>query len=480
MRWVIVGFLAALLGCASTETPSFRAGAAAADITPQEWPLPLIGNFSFRPATAAHDPLHARALVLDDGETALAIVVVDSCYVPRDILDQAKERASEATGIASDYMLVSATHTHSAPPAGPGVGLRVPGSDDLSANEAAYHERLVSGIAEAIATAYERRQPAEIGFASEPLPDEVFNRRWFMKEGTIPPDPFGGTTDKVKMNPPRASPDLVRPSGPTDPEVSVLAVRRVDGTPLAALANYSLHYVGGVPPGVASADYFGEFARLLPAKLGAGEEFVAILSNGTSGNINNIDFTKPREDREPFEQIRNVAEKTAKAAQAAYERAAFQSDVELAMVERLLTLSSRKPTEEGYAEAKRRLETLDPAEDVRPYVYAQRAITQYEGPETVEIKLQALRIGDVAAITAIPFETFVETGLELKAKSPLKPEFTIELANGANGYLPTPEHHDLGGYETWLGTNRVEREASVKITTTLLGMLEELTRSAGP
>ena len=72
----------------------------------------------------------------------------------------------------------------------------------------------------------------------------------------------------------------------------------------------------------------------------------------------------------------------------------------------------------------------------------------------------------------MPFETFVEIGLRLKSESPLSPTFTIELANGANGYLPTPEQHEWGGYETWLGTNRVEKQASVKITNTLLELLE--------
>ena len=415
-----------------------------------------------------------RALALDDGADSLAIAVVDSCYVPRDVLDQAKERASAATGIPAANMLVSATHTHSAPPASPKAGLRVPGAEDLTANEEAYSEFLIQGVADAITQAYERREPADIGFGVEPLPDEVFNRRWFMKEGTIPPDPFGKTTDKVKMNPPRGSQDLIRPAGPTDPDVSTLAVRRLDGSPLALLSNYSLHYVGGVPGGQVSADYFGEFARRLGERLGAGEDFVPILSNGTSGNINNINFTQPSVRREPFEQIRKVADKTAAAAQAAYGRMEFRRDVDLSMTERLLTINRRKPTDEGYAEAQQRLKTLDPAEEVRPYVYAQRAIDLYEGPDTVEIKLQAVRIGDVVSITTTPFETFVETGLELKEKSPLKPEFTIELANGAEGYLPTPEHHDLGGYETWLGTNRVEREASVKITAALLEMLGEL------
>ena len=93
------------------------------------------------------------------------------------------------------------------------------------------------------------------------------------------------------------------------------------------------------------------------------------------------------------------------------------------------------------------------------------------GPEEVEIQLQALRIGDLG-IAAIPFETFTETGLELKDRSPFQDTFTIELANGSFGYLPTPPQHRLGGYETWLGTNYVEKEATTKIVAALLEMFQ--------
>ena len=84
------------------------------------------------------------------------------------------------------------------------------------------------------------------------------------------------------------------------------------------------------------------------------------------------------------------------------------------------------------------------------------------------------RDGSELGIAAIPFEVFSEIGLELKARSPLKPSFTIELANGGYGYLPTPEQHKLGGYETWLGTNKVEVQSSVKIVNALLEMFAEL------
>jgi len=73
-----------------------------------------------------------------------------------------------------------------------------------------------------------------------------------------------------------------------------------------------------------------------------------------------------------------------------------------------------------------------------------------------------------------------EIGLELKARNPFKPSFTMELANGGYGYLPTPEQHKLGGYETWLGTNKVEEQASVKIVDALLEMFAELRKGKTP
>lgn len=464
--------MAFTLSCSTGSAPRLQAGAAAVDITPKVWPLPLIGSFSFRPAESAHDPLHVRALVLDDGATQLAIAVVDSCYVQRDVLDDAKQRASERTGIPASNMLVSATHTHSAPPAKPRAPYRIDRGEDLTANESKYSEQLRAGIADAITQAYETRAAAEAGWGSAPLPEELSNRRWFKKEGTIPPDPFGGTTDTVQMNPGRN--DLLRPAGPVDPEISILSVRTADGKPLALLANYSLHYVGGVPRGQVSADYFGEFARLITERLGTSEGFVGILSNGTSADVNNIDFTGKRPRREPFEQIRIVAGKVADKSHEAYRAIEHRSDLTLAMAERILTLDRRKPTGEGYERAKKVLTVEDESTlPRRAKPYARRAIELYEGPETVDVKLQAVRIGELG-ITALPFETFTEIGLALKEKSPLKPTFTISLANGGEGYLPTPAQHEFGGYETWLGTNRVEKQASVKITETLLQLLDEV------
>ncbi|QDV37492.1 hypothetical protein [Tautonia plasticadhaerens] len=456
------------------DPPVLRAGAATSNITP---PLgePIVGNWDSPPATHVHDELHARCLVLDDGEAKLAIVLCDNVGISRDVLDAARSLAEEATGIPGDHILIASTHTHSATPAR--------GADRLeSAGELeGYPGFLARRIADGIARAGNNLEPATIGWGAVDVPGQVFNRRWFLKPGRTLANPFGGT-DRVVMNPRRGDPDLVEPAGPTDPEVSFVSVRAADGRAIALLANYSLHYVGGVPSGHVSADYFGAFAEEIGELLGAEDQdppFVGMLSNGTSGDINNIDFRSPGEPKEPYEKIREVAEEVAQAVHRAHQSIEFRDRVPLGAEAEELTLAARVPTAAQLAYAR---EVLDRPEDAEAYhprerTYAERILRAEDGPGEVTILLQAIRIGEVG-IAAIPFEVFVETGLEIKDRSPFERTFTIELANGSYGYLPTPRHHDLGGYETWLGTNRVEFQASEKIRDVILDLFGRLDSTA--
>ena len=476
-RWkqlaVVIALIAGVVSGAGAsaedgQPTSLRAGAAAVDITPKEFPINMPGGFRANMAESVHDPFHARAVVFDDGTTTLAMVVVDSLGASPEVLDEAKAIASTKLGLPTNRMLICSTHTHSGPPSNRKEG---------AAPEVAYRKVLVAGLAESIVQAHAALQPASVGAAAHPLPEEVFNRRWFLKPGKMPANPFG-KLDLVKMNPPRGPEVLDRPAGPTDPDITVISVRNARRKPLALFANYSLHYVGAVPRGQLSADYFGEFSRLMPTRLRAGEDFVAMMSNGTSGDINNIPFTVTRPPREPFEQIRVVARKAADTAWFAHRKIEqHRSDVRLGMVERDIELKHRVITEDELAEARRVASIKDEDGIARlprlAQAYARRTISLAEKGETVTVKLQAIRIGALA-VCAIPFETFVEIGLELKDRSPFPQTMVIGLANGRYGYLPTPEQHRLGGYETWLGTNRVQKDASVVIVDHLLEMLAEL------
>lgn len=446
----------------AADKPVFRAGAAITDITPKEFPVNMPGGFSANMANSAHDPLNARAMVLDDGTTELAMVVLDNLGAGPDVLDEAKDIASKSTGIPTDKMLISSTHTHS------GARTGTPG----------YRELFVKGVADSIIKAHAALRPAAIGAAAHPLPDEVFNRRWYLKPGKMPLNPFG-RLDKVKMNP-GTSPDVIdHPAGPTDPDITVISVQDTKRKPLALFANYSLHYVGGMAPGQVSADYYGEFGRVMPSRLHGDENFVAIMSNGTSGDINNIPFGVTRPPREPFEQIRIVAQKAADTAWfAQQEIGKHRSDLRLGMLQREITLKYRRPTAEQLAEAQAVVAVKDKAAiEQLPRLaqnYARNAIAAAERPEqTLTVKIQAIRIGDLA-VCGIPFETFVETGLDLKKRSPFPQTMVIGLANGRHGYLPTPEQHALGGYETWLGTNVVQEDTSVILTNNLMEMLADL------
>ncbi len=449
------------------QTPTLRAGAAAVDITPKIFPLNMPGGFTANMATSAHDSLHARALVLDDGATTLALVVVDNLGAGPDVLDEAKAIAAKTTGMTPDRMLISSTHSHSAAPL-----------NTRSEPATAYRKLFVDGVAESIIKAHAALRPAAVGAASHPLPDEVFNRRWFLKPGKMPLNPFG-RLDTVKMNP-GTSPDVLdHPAGPTDPDITIISVQDARKKPIALFANYSLHYVGGMTGGQISADYYGEFARIMPSRLRGDEHFVAMMSNGTSGDINNIPFGTLRPPREPFEQIRIVAQKAADTAWFAHQKITrHRNDGRLGMRQRSVTLRYRRPSAQEVADGKAVLALKEPAAIARlPRLaqnYAARILESADRKEeTLTVIIQAIRIGDLA-VCGIPFETFVETGLDLKKRSPFPQTMVIGLANGRHGYLPTPEQHKLGGYETWLGTNWVQEDTSVILTTHLLEMLAEL------
>jgi len=461
---VALGLAGNIQPATAQETPSLQAGVAAVDITPRQFPIRVRGNLCDR----AYDALHSRALVFSDGTTTLAMVVVDNLGVAEESCDDAKKIAAERCGIATENIMVASTHTH-----------RTPSSNCKEGDPAsvAYRKVIVEGMAESIVKAHAAFRPAAVGVASHPLPDEVRNRRWFLKPGKMPPNPWG-LTDKVKMNPGYSDEVLDRPAGPIDPDVMVLSVRDAKNRkPLAIFANYALHYVGGLPERQVSSDYFGEFARLMPSRVRGGEDFLAMMSNGASGDINNLPFLLRRPPREPGEQIRIVASKAADAAWFAWKKIEdYESSVRIGMIERKITLDLRRPSEEQIEIAKTILAIKDKSELARFHKkaesYARKTLSMVDGGQ-VTIPLQTIRLGDTA-VCAIPFETLVEIGLELKERSPFGNTIVVSIANGYNGYLPPPNQHELGGYETWLGTSRVQKDASVLIIDQLLKMLAEL------
>ena len=240
-------------GC-TANTPSLQAGAHSIDISPEQLPAIRNGGFIQRTVDQVLDPLHARCFVFKSEEETIAIAVVDSCMIPRDVCNQAKALAHEQTGIPVNRILISSTHTHSAPSV---MDLCLGTNSDPN-----YEIFLPPKIADGITTAYANLEPARIGWTVVDAPDHTHCRRWLKHPDHYDADPFGEKTVRAMMHPGYQNPDYIGEAGPVDSGLSLLSIQSADGSrPIGLLANYSMHYFGA--PGGFSSDYYGLFCELM-------------------------------------------------------------------------------------------------------------------------------------------------------------------------------------------------------------------------
>jgi hypothetical protein len=448
----------------------FQAGAATANITPCLG-TSIPGSFQPRFAEDVHDELLAKALVIDNGDTRLAMVTCDLVVVTQKMVDAAKARIAERCEIPPEHVMVNATHTHT----GPGVVDLVIIEEDRE-----YTAWAPLKIADAVELAVQRLRPARIGFASVEEGRIAFHRRWHMKDGT------------VRMNPGANNPDLVRPAGPIDPELAMIYVEGTDGTPISAVANFSLHYVGTDNRQAISADYFGHFFRLMRHYLGA--NCVPMLWNAASGQINNIDYSgrtawKDRGHRQAVRMANVLAGHMITEIQLmemheTLELAGMVDTFEfprkgitagdLEVAEKVLAVP--EGTYEDYETGPFSWVVGQPIPKNLLHAYALQCRHMADLPEKMTAPVQVLKLGK-AAIVALPGEVFVETGLSIKSQASAAPLFLVSLANGYIGYICTDTAlTEQGGYETWAGTwslGGVETEPAMENTAlSLLGELE--------
>lgn len=423
---------------------TFSAGVAKEDITP---PLGTVINGDFRAhyARYIHDPLYAKALVMQKGDTLIAMIVVDICVMPKKYVDHIRNKIHIETGISYPHILISCTHTHAAGSVAEAY---------LSSIDAAYAQKLPELILNAVKQAIEKLRPAKIAFGKTDVPEHVLSRRYYMKEGYISRNPVTGAAEKVKTNPFGAEPQIRQAATTTDPGVSYLAIKGADDSWICLLANYSLHYVGDWENGTISADYFGQFAKHIQEKLGAGNDFVGIMSNGTSGDINIWDFLNPgRYPGAHFEKSKLIGEEIAESIFQSLGELSWETRPDLKASYEELTTATRKPSQEELERAKKVVaesdyEGLEINEEGLKRIYAREQILLNDYPEAIHFPIQVFKIG-TGLIGGLGAEIFAETGLWLKKQAPSKKYFTISLANGNCGYLPPAAEFEHGGYETW-------------------------------
>ena len=451
---------------------SFKAGASIVDVSPIQFPVAVNGGMTANTATKINSPLNARAIVLSQAGTTIAIVVVDSCMMPRPLLDEIKGMAARKTGIPADHITVAATHTHTA-----AASMSCLGTDA----DPQYVAYLRIKVVEAIEQAQANLQPAKVGWGSFDASNYMAIRRWIRRPDRIATDPFGNATVRANMHAGRNWDDVTGESGPEDPELSMISFQTLDGAPIALLANLSMHYFSGVQP--ISADYFGIYCDTIQQKLqqqhpSALNPPVAIMSHGCSGDVWRTDYTKQTPERFETIKIDQYSQELVDQSLATYKKITYTVPETLAMAERRLRLNYRTPNKQLLEWSEQITEGLNGnLPKTTEEVYAREQLYLAEAGST-DVVVQALRIGDIAIATT-PTETYAITGLKIKHQSPLEKTMVFDLANGGDGYIPPPEQHVLGGYNTWAARSAgLEIQAEPKMVAAILELLESVTGQA--
>ena len=455
-----------LLPLATLRAAEFQAGAAAVDITPPKLPVLVNGGMFSRSVDKIKTRIHARAIALSDGKEQVVIVVADSCMMNRQLLDEAKALAAKRTGIPTNRMTISATHAHSVP-----SSMGCLGTDP----DPSYVPFLRDKLVEAIVAAQAALEPARVGFAKGNAADFTALRQWIRRPDRIVEDPFGNLTVRANMHAGRNWDDATGEAGPEDPDLALIAIQARDGRPIAAMGNFSMHYFGDKE---ISADYFGLFAeglkeRLAPETASGKPAFVGIMSHGCSGDIWRRDYTRPETWNDKL-TIDEYAKGLVDIAMSACKGIRYRDDVSLAMDEKRMTLNYRVPDKQRLEWAQRVVTAMgERLPKTLPEVYAREQIILHERQKTYVV-VQALRIGDIGIATT-PCETYAITGLKITAASPLPHNMVIELANGGDGYIPPPEQHLFGGYNTWAARSAgLEVMAEPRIAQAAMELLEKV------
>jgi neutral ceramidase len=442
LLFLVVGLTAS---AADARAAGLRAGAAAVALEADDG-MVIGGGIGPGRAQGQEGQLRASAVVVEDpagGEACL--VACDVLMVERDILDEAARRIEEQTGIPFEHILINATHTHHAPTTVTIHGYR---------REEAFTDQVGRKIVAAAVAAHRRRGPAEFLFRLGREVTVGTNSRLLLADGTVY---WVGPRD-----------DVVRPTGPFDPQLPVLAFRRPEGSLEAVLFNHSTHTIGTLAGAVRSPGFYGLAAQDLERERGG----TFLFFEGASGSTHNLDVP-PGEAKDRIKAA--VAD--------ALDRARPRPVARVAGLRREIPLRVRHFDEAAedaavVAYCTRRQPKEAAEKTIAIFRAMRRELAPRQGQER-KTWVQVILLGDVALV-GVPGEFFTQLGLEIKRRSPLPETFVFELANDYVGYIPDAPAYDLGGYQVWTGLHSfIEKGSGERIVQEAVELLERLHEAGG-
>jgi hypothetical protein len=437
----IATLVAWLLLVRGVSAQDLKVGAAALELEASDSMI-IGGGIGPGKAKGQEGSLRAAAVVIEDqAGVRVALVACDVLMIERDVLDRAARRIESETKIPFDHILINATHTHHAP-----TTVTVHGYD----RDQEFTRQVADKIVAAAAKANSRRQPANLSFRLGEESSVGKNSRLLLADGSIY---WTGPRD-----------DAVRPTGPFDPELPVLAFHRRAGGMEAILFNHSTHTIGTLKPGVRSPSFYGLAAQKVEKETGA----TVLFFEGASGSTHNLDVTMP-------EAVYRIEHAVRDALASADRRPVASVDG----IRREVTVRYRQFDEavedlavETYC-GKRYKDKAVARFTIETFRRMRATLADRRGRER-KTWVQAIVIGDIAFV-GVPGEFFTFLGQEIKRRSPYRFTYVFELANDYVGYIPDKVSYDRGGYQVWTGLHSyLERGTGEKIVDVAVELLDKL------
>jgi hypothetical protein len=431
------------------------------DITP-EVPVRLAGYFNERLSSGVLDPIYLRLGALRKGENRHLYIQIDNCAVLDEDVREIKNEIAHQSSFQSHEIMVLASHTHTGPDVAGFFGLP---------RDFRYLENLKKKII-GEALSLNPSEKSVVHWARTAYQGLAFNRRWTMKNG------------RVMTNPPKLSPEMDRPEGAIDRDVSTIVFTDEAGAYQAFFVNISNHTdtIGGDH---ISADWPGFMERFIQQSLGTDVPVFPLIA--PQGNVNHLEFHSSRSQTNYGEAARlgrayaDVVSRsltTLRLARIEHIRSREiviaipsldVSDSELEKAKEILAGTKGRPlltkkdlTAEDLAKGDASIERLF-AESLLRFAQSK--------PDFYRVPLQVFELGKIA-FAAIPGEPFVEIGLALKTSKSYDLIVPVALANGYFGYIPLQECFDRGGYEVRAGAACcLAKDAAQRILSTFRELL---------
>ena len=478
-RVTMAGPVAAMLvgGRARAAAPLLQVGYAETDITP-DIGMERPGGYGKAYHQHFHDACKVRVAVFDDGSKRVALAGTDTLMIPRHLVLTVREVIERKTGIDGEAILIGASHSHSSGP----VGMVQPGEYDhasefvrelayekSSAADPGFLKYMEDQIISAVLQANGKRRALACGVRSGYEKEAAFNRRFRMKNG------------RTQTHPRQGNPNIIRPAGPTDPEVGVIGTFDDNGNLVGCIVNYACHAT--TSPGGISANWIYYLEKTIRGVFG--DDVVVVFLAGASGDITQVDNLSPyvNPGREEWARLvgARVGAEAVKVLTSMHTgpMGPVDSAVELLKIPRRVPSAER--VKKSIELVKRGPENVDRTE----WTFAKEIVmldALIAKTSVVDTEVQVVQVGPGVFVTN-PAEYFVEYGLDIKKRSKFPYTYPVELANGCVGYVPTEEalSETGGGYETRLTSySNLERTAGTQIAEAGVRLANSLTPAKAP